>query len=1332
MLSRFFIDRPIFAVVVSIVITLAGAIAVFSLPVAQYPQITPPSVSVSISYPGASAQTVAETVAAPIEQSVNGVQGMLYMSSTSGSDGSYSLSVTFEVGTDLNTALVMVQNRVTLAMSLLPSSVQNQGITIRKKTPDMLMIISLYTEDPNYTYLDLSNFALINLKDELLRVDGVSDVNIMGQKDFSIRVWLDPPKLAARNLTAIDVATAIRNQNIQAAAGQIGQPPVPKRQTHQLPINTLGRLRTPEQFGDIVIKAAPGARPAPTRGPGQVASLVPTPGGNPLQSGVKLGSLTAGSPMGGSMMGSTLPAGSTSSGSSSAGTSSSGGAFTSGGATTGGGATSSGGAVGSIQFPSPMQTSTTNPLTVASVTKGGMVGAPMTSDVLTSSALVGSGAQGPSPGIVRLRDVAEIQLGAANYNTYSSFDSHDAVGVTVYQLPGTNALQVADRVRAKIKELGATFPAWVKYEIGYDTTPYIRESVADVINTLFLAVVLVGVVVLLFLQDWRAMILPMIDVPVSLVGTFAVMAVMGYSLNNISLFGLVLAIGIVVDDAIVVLENIERQMANGLDARTATIKAMEEITGPILAITLVLCAVFVPCAFISGITGRFFRQFAVTISASMIISAVNALTMTPSRALAIFKTQEGTHGHGHKTEALPWWIFGLLGGALTVWLWPELPFRPAELLGLPTDWLELSQAEEELATVPALRYWIVTGLHLLPGLLVGLVVGWVIIRPVNAALGWFFRGFNRAFDQMTVGYGWIVRLALRGSPVVVLLYGGLLVLTVWVFINSRTGFVPDQDQGRLICSIQLPDATALEHTKRVMAQVEDIAHGIEGVTHTITNSGSSFMAQANAPNYGSMFVILGPFGTRPSAQQIRARLQKACDERVKDAQVTVAGAAPIPGLSVSGGFKLMVEDKAGLGLDNLQDQTGKLLAELRKEPGLDKKLITTLRSNTPGLFLEVDRDKVEALGVPLTDVNQTLQIYLGSSYVNSFNDFGRHWQVTLQASGQFRSQVEDINRLEVRNNLGQMVPLGALVRVKPQDGPLSFPRYNMRTAAAVIGNLKPGYSSGEVIARVNEVAGTKLPPGMGTEWTELMFLQTHDGDTMMSVFGLAVLCVFLALAALYESWTMPLAVILVVPLCVLCSLLGVWMSGGALDIFVQIGLVVLIGLACKNAILVVEFAQQLHKEGTPRLEAALEAARLRLRPILMTSFAFIIGVVPLIIATGAGSEMRRSLGTAVFSGMIGVTFFGIFLTPVFFYIIQGFGDSPLFANVRWRHIAAPLGGAVLGLVSGFLLADLGIGRLPWGPLVGACAGALIVPVVVGIHQALQSKGNEESSFRAKR
>jgi multidrug efflux pump len=1321
MLARFFIDRPIFATVVSVVITLCGGIAMVSLPIAQYPQITPPSVSLSISYPGANAQVVQDTIAAPIEQAVNGVQGMLYMSSTSGSDGSYSLSITFEVGTNLNTALVMVQNRVALALPLLPTEVQAQGITVRKKSPDQLMIVSFYSSDPNFIDRDLSNFALINLKDELLRVPGVSDVSIMGERDYSIRIWLDPRKLAARGMTAMDVDSAVRNQSIQAAAGQTGQPPGPVRQTSQLPIDILGRFSTPEQFGDIVVKVG---------APDLTASADSAAGG----SDTSLPSSTSVAPIKGPAPASNATSSSASS--SSSGVTSSGGATSSGGGTSSGGANSTGGATG-IVFPTQAASGTSNSLSSDSVTAGGSSGAsttPGAGNVLTTSDLSFSGAQGPSTSIVRLRDVADIELGAANYSQYSTYDYNTAVGVSVYQLPGTNALDVAEAVRRRIKELEPSFPSWLKYEIGYDTTPFIRESIADVIRTLFEAIVLVGLVVLVFLQDWRAMILPMIDVPVSLIGTFAIMALLGYSLNNISLFGLVLAIGIVVDDAIVVLENIERQMATGLDAREATIKAMEEITGPILAITLVLCAVFVPCAFIPGITGRFFQQFAVTISASMIISAVNAMTMTPSRAMLIFKARSGSAGHGHRAEVLPWWGLGLAGGVLSAWLWPLLAFTRD--LGLPElphgeevtrmpDWLmqalpldpTILPPELTESSVPTWLYWTITALHALPGVLVGLLAGWFVIGPINAILGLLLRGFNRAFDGLTTLYAWTIGLALRWSALFLLAYLGLVGLTCWAFTVVPTGFIPEMDQGRLIASLQLPDAEALELTKDVMARVDKITHENEGVAHTITNVGSG--GGGSASNWASMYVILKPFEERRSpdrsAKAIINQLKRAWDEQIPEAKVTVNGAAPIPGLSQSGGFKLIVEDRGGLGVKALQQQTETLTSELARQPGLNN-VVTNFRPHTPQLLLNVDRDKVEAFGVPLSDVNQTMQIYLGSSGAGTFTAFGRHWQVTIQAAGEFRNNVDDIGQLQVRNNKGQMVPLGVLINLAPQDGPLSLQRYNLHSAASITGNLAQGVSSGEAISNIEATAERLRQPGMGTEWTELMFLQIRAGNTALFVFALAVLCVFLALAALYESWTMPLAVILVVPMCLLCALAGVWATKDSVNIFVQIGLVVLVGLACKNAILVVEFAQQLHRGGKSRAEAAVEASRLRLRPITMTSFAFILGVVPLVLATGAGSEMRRSLGTAVFSGMIGVTMFGVFLTPVFFFVIQGFGESRWFSNIRVRKVASLLLGGVLGLAGGFFLAKLGVAPMPWGPLVGAAAGVLLVLAVIDAHR----------------
>ncbi len=791
-----------------------------------------------------------------------------------------------------------------------------------------------------------------------------------------------------------------------------------------------------------------------------------------------------------------------------------------------------------------------------------------------------------------------------------------------------------------------------------------------------------------------------------------------------------LAIGIVVDDAIVVLENIERQMAMGLDARTATIKAMEEITGPILAITLVLCAVFVPCAFIPGITGRFFQQFAVTISASMVISAVNAMTMTPSRALLIFKARSGS-GHGHRAEVLPWWSLGLVGGALTVWLWPLLAF--SQDLGLPElprgqevtrmpDWLLQSlpldptilPPELTQSNVPTWLYWSITALHAIPGLLVGLLAGWFVVGPMNSILSLLLQGFNHGFDGMTRFYGWTIGLALRGSALVLLIYLGLVGLTCWAFAVVPTGFIPEMDQGRLTASLQLPDAEALELTKDVMAKVDKITHDNEGVAHTITNVGSG--GGATASNWASMYVILKPFEQRRdpdrSAKAIINQLKRAWDEKIPEAKVTVNGAAPIPGLSQTGGFKLIVEDRGGLGLKALQQQTETLTTDLADQPGLNN-VVTTFRPHTPQLLLNIDRDKVEAFGVPLSDVNQTMQTYLGSSGAGFFNDFGRTWQITLQADGKYRRKVEDISQLQVRNNKGEMVPLGVLVNLVPQDGPLSLLRYNLHSAAAITGNLAQGVSSGEAISNIEATAERTRQPGMGTEWTELMYLQIRAGNTALFVFALAVLCVFLALAALYESWTMPLAVILVVPMCLLESALaGVWVTNDSVNIFVQIGLVVLVGLACKNAILVVEFAQQLHRGGKSRAEAAVEASRLRLRPIMMTSFAFILGVVPLVLATGAGAEMRRSLGTAVFSGMIGVTSFGIFLTPVFFYVIQGFGESQWFSGPRVRKAASLLLGGLLGLAVGFLLAKLGRVHLLWGPLVGAAAGVLLVLAVL--------------------
>jgi multidrug efflux pump len=923
----------------------------------------------------------------------------------------------------------------------------------------------------------------------------------------------------------------------------------------------------------------------------------------------------------------------------------------------------------------------------------------------------GGGPAAPSVGIVRLKDVARVEMGATNYNIACTFDGGPAVGLSVYQLPGTNALDVADRVRAKMKQLKVRFPEGLDYNIAYDTTPFIRESISEVYHTLRDAVILVALVVLFFLQDWRAMVLPMIDVPVSLIGTFAVMAAVGYTLNNISLFGLVLAIGIVVDDAIVVLENIERQMAKGYDTRTATIKAMEEISGPILAITLVLCAVFVPCAFISGITGRFFRQFAVTISASTVISAINALTMTPSRALVIFKTKEGHNGgHEHQREALPWWIFAFFGGLVTL---RYLPTYFAGQYGLPLQATEDAPADD----VPRWLSWTATAAYFAPGMLAGGLLGWFLIRPVNVVLGAIFRGFNRGFDAMTAVYGRGIGLGLRLSAVVLLAYGGMLVLTWWLFQDAPRGFVPQQDMGRLIVSIQLPDSAALSRTQEELAQVDRIIRETPGVAHTIGMNGISFVEQANGPNFGSLFVILDPFDKRQAphlrAEAIMAKLRKRWAKEVKDCKVVVFSSSPIPGVSVAGGFKVIVQDRGGLGLLTLQEQSERFIKKVKEQPGLTG-VATQFRSNTPQLFMDIDRTKASSLGVSLDDVNQTLQMYLGSLYVNSFNEYGRYWQVQVQADAPFRAKVENINLLQVRNQDGQMVPLGTLVKVREISGPIFVKRYNLYTAAPVTGSLLPGVSSGDVINGVDEVADQSLPRSMKAEWTELMFLQIREGNTTGIVFGLAVVAVFLALSALYESWTLPLAVILVVPMCMLSSLAGVLYTNISVNIFVQIGLVVLVGLACKNAILVVEFAKELHvNHGKSVFEATLESSRLRLRPILMTSFAFILGVLPLCMASGAGAEMRRSLGISVFAGMLGVTLFGIFLTPVFFYVIQGLGEAKLFSGAAVQWVGSGAMGAFLGGATGYLLAKLQGGHAPLATIVGAGVGAALVLLLRG-------------------
>ena len=1141
MLARFFIDRPVLAWVISIVIVLLGAVAAVLLPIAEYPQITPPTVEVTATYPGANAKVVADTVAAPIEQQVVGVEDMLYMTSYSNNDGSYTLDVTFKVGTDVNMAQVLVQNRVSVAQPTLPDVVKNVGVTVKKRSPDILLAANLYSDEDTktrqllYDQLYMSNFATIQLKDSLARVEGVGDVQIPGAQDYSMRVWLDPGKLESRNLTADDVLRVLREQNVQVAAGQIGQPPVPRGQDFQYTVTTLGRLVDAEQFAAIILNT---------------------------------------------------------------------------------------GADGQVTY---------------------------------------------------LRDVGRVELGAKAQDVLFRLDGKPSALVAIFLQPGANALDTADRVKAKLRELQDRFPAGLHYAVRYDTTPFIRESVNKVFNTLRDAVILVAIVVLLFLQDWKALLLPVIAVAVSLVGTFAVMKVIGFSLNNLTLFGLVLAIGIVVDDAIVVLENIERHLAMGKPVREATIDAMNEITGPILAITLVLSSVLLPSSFLSGITGQFFRQFALTISISMLISAINAVTMTPAWAAWIFGHRKPA-GHGEESkEALPWWFFALVGGLLSVWLLTRL-------------FMNGTAAEGDAAPggiKAMLLAWLIDVGLFVPGAIVGGAVGWFTARPVNWGLGKFFGGFNRLFERATQTYGRMVGWTLRLSAVVLLVYLGLIGLTAFGFVHLPSGFIPIQDKGYLVTNVQLPDSASLERTAEVTKQVERIAMETPGVAHVVAIPGQSFVINAITPNYASLFMILDPFEKRHdgslSGEAILKQLRKRLASEIPDARVLVFGPPAVQGLGNAGGFKLMVEATGDSNLDQLQDAADNFVAKGNQQPGIIG-LFSSFRARTPQLYVDVDREKVKTMGVPLTDVFDALQTNLGSYYVNDFNRFGRTWQVNVQADARFRTDADAIRQIKVRNADGDMVPLGAVAPVRDSAGPAQIIRYNMFPAAAINGASLPGTSTGQVISTMEGFAGRDLPKGMATEWSDLMFLQKQSSrieqlrdlqQNPIAAFVMGSLLVFFVLAGLYENWSLPLAVVLVVPMCLLSAMAGIWLANMDIDIFVQVAFVVLVGLACKNAILIVEFARDRQLEGANRSDAAVDAARVRLRPILMTSFAFILGVFPLVIANGAGAEMRRTLGTAVFAGMIGVTFFGIFLTPVFYYVIRRFSPAPTPAPALPAHETLP-------------------------------------------------------------
>jgi len=1092
--AKFFIDRPIFAAVISVIITLAGGIAVFLLSVAQYPEITPPTVQVSCTYPGANSEVVAQTVAAPIEQQVIGVENMLYMSSQSTNDGGYNLTVTFKVGTNLDMAQVLVQNRVNLALPTLPNEVKQTGVSVKKKSPNILLVVNLVSPKGTYDQLYLSNYATIQVRDELAQINGVGDVTYLGQLDYSMRVWLDPDRMSVRDLSASDVANALREQNVQVAAGSLGRPPVPQGQAFQYTLSTLGRLTTPEEFGSIVVKTGTG---------GELTRL---------------------------------------------------------------------------------------------------------RDVVSDVRRTAEG-----------EEYGGIQLGAKVEDTSCSLDGQPSIGLGIFQQPGSNALDTADAIRARMDQLKETFPPDLDYAIVYDTTPFINESIHEVFKALRDAVILVAIVVLAFLQSWRATLIPLIAVPVAIVGTFAVMLGMGFSLNNLSLFGLVLAIGIVVDDAIVVVEAVEHHLEHGLSPKEAARRAMDEVTGPIIAISLVLMCVFIPCAFITGITGQFFRQFALTIAVSTFFSAVNSLTLSPALCALLLKAK-----HEQRDP---------------------------------------------------------------------------LTRLINVVLGWFFKLFNRGFTAAADIYSRMVGGLLRVSAIVLLVYVGLLYLTYVGFTTVPTGFIPSQDKGYLLVDVRLPDSASLERTQAVMAQVEKIARGegkasdahghdehssdggVPGIAHTIAISGQSIVQNAIGSNYGTVYVVLDDFHHREGggmgADEIAANLRSACYREVQEASVAVFGAPAVDGLGNAGGFKVMVRDKGALGLDALQEAADDLAATGNGTPENPTGLVglfSAFRARTPQMYVDIDRQRCKAMGVPLNEVFFALQLYLGGYYTNDFNQFGRTWQVNLQGDPNFRLTPEQVRQLKVRNNSGEMVPLGSVCSVNEVGGPALVIRYNGVTAAAVNGSSLPGVNTGTVIKTVEGIAQSELPQGMDLQWTELTKLQIDAGNTAIIVFAVAVVLVFLVLAAQYESLSLPLAVILVVPMCLLCSVAGVAMAGLDINIFVQIGFVVLVGLASKNAILIVEFAKEKSAQGATPTDATVEACRLRLRPIIMTSLAFILGVVPLALAVGAGAEMRSTLGIAVFSGMLGVTLFGIFLTPVFYYVVVkllGQPTTPTSSTVEVQNLEAP-------------------------------------------------------------
>ncbi len=1038
--SHFCIDRPIFATVLSVLIVLLGGFAYFTLPVAQYPEIAPPTIEIRTSYPGASAEVVADTVATPIEQEVNGVEDMLYMLSQATGDGQLVITVTFALGTDLDTAQVLVQNRVAVAVSRLPEDVRQIGVTVRKSSPDLMMVIHLSSSDGSRDNLYISNYATLQVRDVLARLDGVGDIRIAGARDYAMRIWLDPEKVAARNMTAGEVVAALRSQNVQVASGVLNQPPVPAAGgAFQLNVETLGRLSLPGQFRNIVLKSDADGR------------------------------------------------------------------------------------------------------------------------------------------LTRLSDVARVELAAQDYTTNGYLDERSALPLLVFQRPGSNALATAELLKSTMAELAKSFPPGLRYDIIYNPTEFIAESVSEVTKTVWEAILLVVIVVMLFLQTWRAAVVPIVAIPISLIGTFSVMAAFGFSLNNLSLFGLVLAIGIVVDDAIVVVENVERHLAEGTPPKEAAHRTMDEVGGALIAIALVLCAVFIPAALITGITGQFFRQFAITIATATIISAFVSLTLSPALCALLLKP------HAHKSA-------------------------PPSLL----------------------------------------------MRPIGA----FFRGFNWGFDKLSRGYGMLTHRLLRLGALVLLVYVGLIGLTGWQFARAPTGFIPEQDQGYLITVVQLPPGATLARTDAVVRQAAKLILETEGVAHVVPIVGLDGATFTNASNAAAIFSVMEPFHERDAKGLTVAHMQAALSQKlaqIQEAFIITIPPPPVRGIGNSGGFKMMVEDRTGRGPAALDAAAQELVALANQTPGLAG-VFSLFNTRTPKIFADIDRVRAEMIGVPADRVFEALEVYLGSSYVNDFNYLGRTYRVTAQADAPFREQLRDVGNYKTRSAGGGMVPLSAVASFREISGPYRVARYNLYPAAEVQGQAAPGFSSGQALGTMERLARESLPQGFAFEWTELALQEKLAGNTGLLVFVASVVFVFLLLAAQYESWTLPLAVILIVPMCLLAAVTGLLWRGMDVNILAQIGCVVLVGLAAKNAILIVEFARQAEAEGMPRRDAAVTAAHTRLRPILMTSLAFIFGVVPLVIASGAGFEMRQSLGTAVFFGMIGVTVFGLLFTPLFYVLCRGLGD----------------------------------------------------------------------------